>query len=221
MSNLRVLDLFCGAGGASAGYVRAGYEVVGVDIDPQPHYPFEFHQADALDVLKNEVRWGRNWTETAFDIIHASPPCQAYSTMTKRWNRANQHPDLVAETRELLSQLGMPYVIENVPGSPLIDPVTLCGEMFNLQSGEYRLRRHRLFESNMALRPLIHPTHTKLALSVYGHPGGSSKRDGLTFAQFSDWKTGMEIDWMNIKELSLAIPPAYTEWIGQQIRPLL
>jgi len=212
---VKVLDLFCGAGGASMGYKLAGFEVVGVDIKPQPNYPFEFIQDDAIAAF--QVIGGK------FDLIHASPPCQVYSKIQTRWDsedRRSGHPDMVDEVRDLISDT--PYVIENVPNAPLINPITLCGGMFNLKDSEGRgLRRHRLFESNFFLPQIKHPTHKGLAVGVYGHPGGSSKRDGYKFATVQNWREAMEIDWMLTGELSESIPPAYTKWIGEQIAPLL
>src|SRR5665213_3193952 len=142
MSRPRLLDLFSGAGGAAVGYHRAGFEVVGVDIKPQPHYPFEFRQKDALWVLEGETMEG-------FDAIHASPPCQAYSKARKL--QGLRHPDLIASVRELLLAISLPYVIENVPGAPLRNPVLLCGEMFGLG-----VRRERLFETNVEMPFQLH-----------------------------------------------------------------
>ena len=161
MTRPRLLDLFCGAGGAAMGYHRAGFEVVGVDINPQPRYPFEFHQADALE-----------YPLAGFDAIHASPPCQRFSTMTKRWARSSSHSDLIEPTRSRLRESMLPYVIENVAGAPLVGPIRLCGSSFGLP-----VRRHRLFE--MSSPPLLVPPcqHDGPALQVTGHPGGSSRRD--------------------------------------------
>jgi DNA (cytosine-5)-methyltransferase 1 len=134
----RILDLFCGAGGASAGYARAGFDVVGVDLNPQPRYPFEFHQADAL-----------TFPLDGFDAIHASPPCQAYSTMRRGLWKDREHPDLIAPIRDRLIGADVPYVIENVEGARrlLVNPVLLCGTMFGLGTKEgNQLRRHRYFE---------------------------------------------------------------------------
>lgn len=210
MSKPAVLDLFCGAGGASMGYHQAGFEVVGVDIKPQPNYPFKFIQGDALEVFK-EVGY-------MFDFFHASPPCQAYSVMSKRWGRGG-YPELIEPTRELLS--GLPYAIENVPSAPLIEPTTLCGSMFNLEDTEGRqLKRHRRFETSFPLKPLK-CSHKKKTIGVYGHPGGSSKRDGLVFAQLKDWKDAMQIDWMSIPEITESIPPAYTRYVGEQVKEYL
>jgi DNA (cytosine-5)-methyltransferase 1 len=206
-----LLDLFCGAGGAARGYVEAGFEVVGIDHRPQPRYPYRFIQGDALDRAL--------WPEC--DVIHASPPCQRYSQASKRWKGcAEAHPDLVGPTRFALGGSGRPFIIENVPGAPLIDPIMLCGSMFGLG-----VRRHRLFESSASL-PLTAPAcdhasqpprywiydHGRWYLSpvahVFGHGGGKSK---------GDWPEAMGIDWMVNRELAQAIPPAYTRYIGGQI----
>lgn len=186
------------------GYHRAGFEVVGVDIKPQPHYPFEFHHGDALE-----------WPLDGFDVVHASPPCQAYSTMRRGLWKDRDHPDLVASTRDRIS--GLPYVIENVPSAPLRDPVMLCGTMFGLTAGGYGLRRHRIFESNIEFFAPAMCNHELPALPVYGHSGGSSRRDGLKFPGVAVWRDGMDIQWMTGKELAQAIPPAYTEYIGRTI----
>ncbi len=207
----RLLDLFCGAGGAGMGYYRAGFEVVGVDIAPQPHYPFEFHQADAL-----------TFPLDGFDFVHASPPCQDYV----QWNNLNaerygsrvEHPRLIAPTRELLQSAGLPYVIENVVGSELEQPTMLCGSMFGLG-----VRRHRLFESNMLLMRSPGCRHTRDEVAVYGkldgrriwtRVDGSEVRAPKTLEQAS---ASMGIDWMTWDELREAIPPAYTEFIGGQL----
>ena len=200
------------------GYRRAGFEVLGVDIEPQPHYPFEFVQDGweaALEVLPE--RFEREGIPYA---IHASPPCQAYSSMTKRWGRSGEHPDLIAAVRERLVKVGAPYVIENVVGAPLLDPVMLCGTMFGLgiAGTDYRLRRHRLFETSFPTPwPPASCAHTGRAVAVYGHAGGTSKRDGLRFTGTNGWREAMGIDWMTGSELAEAIPPAYTEWIGRRV----
>lgn len=213
-----LLDLFCGAGGAAAGYARAGFDVIGVDIRPQPHYPFAFVQADALDYAREH---GRD-----FDVIHASPPCQAYSTMRRGLWKDREHPDLIDPTRALLRELGRPFVIENVEGAAgrMVDPVKLCGTMFGLASGAYRLRRHRMFEAGAGFALGFAPAscaHIGPALPVYGHAGGRSKRDGLTFPGVDAWREGMGIDWMTGDELAESIPPAYTEWIGARLLEVL
>lgn len=226
----RLLDLFCGAGGAGMGYHRAGFEVVGVDIRPMPRYPFEFHQADALEYLAEHG--------AEFDAIHASPPCQAFSDLRHMPN-AKEHPNLIDPTRQLLLKTGKPYVIENVEGAPLNDPIILCGTMFGLAtvSGNAELWRHRQFETNWPLLlvpPCAHRVKPKVigvygghgrdrrrVITVVGHTGGSSKRDGTQQFTVEQRREAMGIDWMTGAELSQAIPPAYTEFIGRQLRQYL
>jgi DNA (cytosine-5)-methyltransferase 1 len=206
----RLLDLFCGAGGAAVGYHRAGFEVVGVDIKPQKHYPFEFHQADALEYLAEHGR--------EFDAIHASPPCQAFTTLARMWN-AKKHESLVEPTREALVASGRPFVIENVVGAPLVAPVLLCGTMFGLGTERAQLRRHRLFETSFPVG--LTPTHQHVGrvIGVYGNKSRDRRRANGGSKDFpnEDAKMAMGIDWMTRAELSQAIPPAYTEWIGKQL----
>jgi DNA (cytosine-5)-methyltransferase 1 len=202
----RILDLFCGAGGASVGYYRAGFDVVGVDIEPQKNYPFEFHQADALHYL------AEHWRE--FDVVHASPPCQRFSAMSAcRPGLAESYPDLIVATRELLKLTGLPYVIENVPGSPLLNPITLCGQMVGLD-----LYRHRLFESNVHLWQPAHPKHVKPA-SRAGHwtPGTVMSVSGHVSPMWKAREAMGGIDWMNRAELAESIPPQFAELVGAQI----
>ena len=211
MSRPRLLDLFCGAGGAAMGYSRAGFEVVGVDINPQPHYPFEFHQGDALAFLDDAMQYGADGL-SGFDAIHASPPCQAYSWSARRWDV--ERADLVGPTRDRLQASGLPFVIENVVGAPLHEPAMLCGRMFGLP-----LIRHRLFETNWQLWPMPgHPRHVGLvkggkAVTVAGHGGDNVKGMGGRVVK----QAAMGIDWMSDVELNEAIPPAYTEWIGHRL----
>ena len=190
------------------GYHRAGFEVVGVDINPQKNYPFEFHQADAL-----------TYPLDGFDVIHASPPCQAYSRASSQYKN---YPDLVSKTREKLTRSNRTYVIENVVGAPLIKQYLLCGSMFKLE-----VMRHRFFESNVFLLtpqcnhgfwknryPTLDnkrrkKTHSKI-VGVYG----STQYSG----DFENRCMAMGIDWMVNEELTQAIPPAYTEWIGKQLK---
>lgn len=213
---VRVLDLFCGAGGASVGYTYYGAEVVGVDINPQPNYPrsFTFYQADALSVLRGEHP---EINPSEFDLIHTSPPCQRYSKITKRWGAEETHPNLIEPVRKLLLDIRRSYVIENVPGAPLVRPVKVCGSMFQLgiEGTEWQLRRHRMFETNFPVRQLA-CMHRGRAVGVYGNSGGSSKRDGIKFPNTDGWREAMGISWMTGKELSEAIPPMYTEFIAQQ-----
>lgn len=210
---VRLLDLFSGAGGGAAGYERAGFDVVGVDNRPQPRYPFEFHQADAL-----------TFPFDGFDVIHASPPCQHYSTVAgdARQNHGASYPDLIEAIRGRLRGWGGPYVIENVINSPLIDPVRLCGSSFGLD-----LRRHRLFESNVNLRvpPCDHAWQTPRFQSL---DGNMVKRGRLASVvgvhgncnyagEFALRCKAMGIDWMTNAELTQAIPPVYTECLGRQL----
>lgn len=210
---MRLLDLFCCAGGAAMGYHRAGFDVVGIDVAPQPRYPFAFIQADALSLDMRFIR--------SFDAIHASPPCQRFSDLAKRNGNADAWPDLVGPIRDLLVASGRPYIIENVEGAPLIDPVMLCGTMFP----ELRVIRHRLFESNI---PLTAPAHGKHPLvftmdkrkSHYGKlnewtsPVQVTGGGNCSKAAAAD---AMGIDWMTKNELNEAIPPAYTEHLGRQL----
>lgn len=208
---LKLLDLFSGAGGAAVGYKWAGFStIVGVDIEPQKNYPFKFVQADALEYLRAHGR--------EFDFIHASPPCQGYSA-TARLHKDKDYPKLIEPTRELLIEIGKPYVIENVIGAPLIEPVLLCGRMFNL--GVFR---HRLFESNMFLMQMPHQTHQyKHGEKAGSHRGGVPKDTEIKsiyghMFNMTDGSRAMGIDWMTSRdELAEAIPPAYTKFIGEQV----
>lgn len=200
----RLLDLFCGAGGAAMGYHRAGFEVVGVDLNPQPRYPFEFHQADAL-----------TFDIDGFDVIHASPPCQRYSTATAHPER---HPDLLGQVRDRLAASGVPWIIENVPGAPIRRDITLCGSMFGLL-----VRRHRHFESNVPLTALDCDHRTQgQPWGVYGDGGGTEiarvggGSRGRKASQ-SRWGELMGMPWATPQEIKEAIPPAYAEYIGRQL----
>jgi DNA (cytosine-5)-methyltransferase 1 len=201
----RLLDLFSGAGGASAGYARAGFEVVGVDLHRQPNYPYTFVRADAITL---DIGWLRT-----FDAIHASPPCQRYSAMSAcRPGLAAAYPDLIDATRALCEASGLPYVLENVPGSPLRTDAVLCGQMFGLE-----LYRHRVFESNVPITTPDHPRHV-IPGSRAGHwePGQIISVSGHC-SPMALARKAMGIDWMSRSELAEAIPPAYTEWIGRQL----
>jgi hypothetical protein len=205
-----ILDAFCGAGGCTKGYQRNGFKVLGVDLNDQPNYcGDEFVKDDALHYLRN-MPAGR------FAGIHASPPCQLYSTL--RHLSDNEHPDLVAETRRLIQATGLPYVIENVVGAPLENPIMLCGSSFGLG-----VRRHRLFETNFSAMamPCAHSQqparyrvyeHGRWYMSpfakVYGSGGGKA---------MDEWPAAMGIDWMSPRELAQAIPPAYTEHVGMYL----
>ncbi|WP_433057072.1 hypothetical protein [Dactylosporangium sp. CS-033363] len=200
----RLLDLYCCAGGAGMGYHLAGFDVVGVDINPQPRYPFEFHRADALEFLAAHGH--------EFDAVHASPPCQAY-TLAQRIQGRN-HPDLITATRAALVAAGRPWAIENVEGAPLHDPIMLCGAMF---SG-LAVYRHRLFETSSAIGQPQHPLHAA-PLRKMGRPPqpGDFMHVVGNFSGVAHARRAMGIDWMVRDELREAIPPAYTTWLGQQL----
>jgi len=211
----RAIDLYCGAGGVALGLARAGFEVVGCDLLRQPHYPFQFVQADALRPPFDLSR---------FDLIWASPPCQAHTAM-RRMHNAKKHVDLIAPTRELLRASGQLYVIENVEGAPLVNPVMLCGTMFGLGIDGAELRRHRLFETNFPLQKLACAHGAEPAvIGVYGgHVRNRKRREGSHargVADFSpdDGRKAMGIDHMTLAELSEAIPPAYAEYVGLAAR---
>lgn len=213
-----LLDLFCGAGGAATGYYEAGFDVVGVDIERQPRYPFKFYQVDAIEYLNDLIACG----EIHFaDAIHASPPCQGYSK-TRFIHPDKQYPKLVEPLREALKATGLPYVIENVEGAPLIDPVVLCGSHFGLTciwpgNGLVGLRRHRLFEANVPIPDPGEHDHTLLSVPVYGH-GPSGKRTPLKGPGHAQAERDvMRIHWMTRQEINEAIPPAFTKYIGKYL----
>lgn len=217
MTRPRLLDLFCCQGGAAMGYHRAGFEVFGVDINPQPRYPFWFHQGSALDVLLGGVSCfargdDRKWLHVSeFDAIHASPPCQAHTNAQRI--QGNDHPDLIEPTRDLLLESGKPFVIENVPGAPLLDPVKLCGAMFGLET-----YRHRLFETSWELATPAHPEHSARTTKM-GRPPQPGEFMHIV-GNFSGVEKGREVmgmPWANRDGLREAIPPAYTEHIGRQL----
>ena len=204
---MKLLDLFCGAGGSAMGYYRAGFDdITGVDNKPMPRYPFQFIQADALEYLAEHGH--------EYDVIHASPPCQRYTRAQNASKNSGAHPDLIEPIRNLLMLTKKLYVIENVIGAPLIDPKVLCGLSFGL-----RVRRHRLFETNFFF--LVPPDQCKNEdyYVIFGnevrerrhgeHAGRKNK--------INEGRIAMGIEWMTRKELSEAIPPAYTEYIGKRI----
>jgi DNA (cytosine-5)-methyltransferase 1 len=205
----RLLDLFCGAGGCSVGYARAGFDVVGVDIEPHPEYPFEFHQADAM-----------TYPLEGFDAVHASPPCQRYAAGTPDRER---HPDLVGPIRKRLIASGVTYVIENVPGAPLDHPTMVCAAAVGLKG----IRRHRLFESSTFLMSPgcacsstyvfgIYGDHGNAASTPVRRPDGSHRTRKARNAVHAGELMG--IDWMTKwDDLTDAIPPAYTQFIGEQV----
>jgi DNA (cytosine-5)-methyltransferase 1 len=207
------LDLFCCAGCAAEGYTRAGFDCYGVDIEPQPNYPYEYSMGDALQFAR---KYGHQ-----FDFIHASPPCQAYSvTKTIHAGKpgAITHPELVEPTREVLDELwrgfGIPYIIENVVGAPLHNPITLCGTEFGL-----KVYRHRLFESCLPLIAPEHQKHTEPTVKV-GRP--VKEGEFMTVAghfanpKYAHKAMGVE-HHVSRDELAQGIPPAYTEYLGRQV----
>jgi DNA (cytosine-5)-methyltransferase 1 len=211
---MRLLDLYCKAGGASKGYQLAGFEVVGVDIKKQKRYPFEFIQADCLELMK-DIEFLKS-----FDVIAASPPCQTHSITQHLRNaqgRSTDKVDLIPQTREALIASGKPYVIENVPGSPLIEPIQMCGSYFGL-----KVRRHRRFESNLPIvgSPCKHKEQGK-PVGVYGSMRDEIPKGGHTAKTIEEAREAMGIDWMIWGELVEAIPPVYTQEIGKQLLLLM
>jgi DNA (cytosine-5)-methyltransferase 1 len=199
---MRALDLFCGAGGASMGLARAGFEVTGVDLAPQPRYPFAFVRADAM-----------TYPLDGFDLVWASPPCQRFSMYSRNLGTAESFPDLIAPVRERLRASGLPYIIENVIGAPLRAPTLLCGTMFGLA-----LLRHRLFETSYRIATLLPPCqHRGDETPVYGHgtPQWHRERLGRNVG-IEEKRAAMGINWMDRDTLSQAIPPAYSEWLARQ-----
>ena len=209
----RLLDLFCCAGGAGVGYSRVGFDVVGVDIAPQPHYPLTFMQADAMRLDPEFI--------ATFDAIHASPPCQSYSDLAKRNGNAHEWPRLIEPVRDMLTRSGLPYVIENVDGAPLLNPAILCGTMFK----GLRVLRHRLFETNFPVLTPPHGRHPKCHTmdKRKAHYGKTDDmRDFVSVngggnCSVAAARHAMGIDWMNKNELNEAIPPVYTQFIGEQL----
>jgi DNA (cytosine-5)-methyltransferase 1 len=187
-----LLDLFCGAGGAANGYHRAGFDVVGVDIRPQPNYPFTFHQGDALQYLAERGH--------EYDAIHASPPCQHYCNVTAWRGDQSDHPDLIPATRAALIASGLPWIIENVPEAGLRPDYLLCGSMFGLN-----VRRHRAFETSWAGHQFTSPCSHHRGLLPFMHKGERAYADA------------MECVWMTSVEAREAIPPAYTAYLGQEL----
>jgi DNA (cytosine-5)-methyltransferase 1 len=210
----RVLDLFCGAGGASVGYHRAGFDVAGVDIRPQPRYPFTFVQADALEFLNEIVLHPESRFREGFDAIHASPVCKLYTVASLSQRvRGKEYPDQIGPTRTLLAQTGLPWVIENVPGAPLRPDYRLCGCMFGLPG----LRRDRWFETSWRgfdLSPGHNHTEPPVTVAGHGQPSWT-RAHGRHPVTVADWRKAMGIDWMTRDELAQAIPPAYTEHVGR------
>ncbi len=211
---MRLLDLYCKAGGASKGYADAGFDVVGIDIKKQKRYPYEFIQADCLEIIKD-----LDYLRT-FDVIAASPPCQTHSRTKHLRNaqgKSTDKVDLIPQTRQALIESGKPYVIENVPGAPLVDPVQFCGSSFGL-----KVRRHRLFESSIKIVGSIcnHKIQGK-PVGIYGSMRDEIPQGGHTAKSIEEAREAMGIDWMIWGELVEAIPPRYTYEIGKQLLSVL
>lgn len=226
---MNLIDTYCCQGGASRGYADAGWNVIGVDIDPQPRYPFPFLQMDALEALRRLV--AGEWLEFTrpdgkplfvtlndLDAAHASPPCQAKTKAQKI--QKNAHPRLIAPTRELLLQTGLPYVIENVvpedeadDPDPLAEPSMLCGEMFEIET-----YRHRLFETNWELVVPSHPQHLARNTKM-GRPPTPGEYMHIVgnFSGVDRARRIMDMPWANRDGLREAIPPVYAEYVGRQM----
>lgn len=219
---MRILDLYCGGGGAAMGYVRAGWDVLGVDINRQGNYPFPFVQGDALAYLHNLWDQLQRGDRLPFDAIHASPPCQIHTRKAANWGRKRthwpDHPDLIGPTREMLVALNLPFVIENVPGAPIRHDLMLCGTMFGLT-----IRKHRYFESNIPLVPAPRPCsdHSECYNPWQGKGRSADKL-----------REAMGIDWLPISggasrkagytgDLFNAIPPAFTEHTGKSLMEVM
>lgn len=225
----KALDLFCCAGGASMGMHRAGFDVTGIDILPQPRYPFRFIQGDALDQDMAD-----------FDFVWASPPCQAHTAM-KTMHNAKEHQDLIPATRSKLESWGGLWVMENVVGAPLRNPVTLCGTMFGLGCEDAELRRHRLFECSFAILAAdcrhglrsatmgVYGGHLRnrqraRTIGIYGEGVRDSVRKvdkGVADFDVKQGREAMGIDWMTLAELCQAIPPAYSEYLARHAMKLI
>ena len=210
---MRILDLFCGAGGAAKGYADAGFEVFGIDNKKHDDYPFVMFVKDVMDLQPVDF--------VGFDAIHASPPCQPFTSLMKlaaAQGKKTNKVDLLEPTRDLLQKTNLPYVIENVVGAPLIDPIVVCGSAFDLG-----VRRHRLFESNLPLKGTI-CDHKKQGrpIGVYGSMNDEIPNGGRTAKTIEQAREAMGIDWpMKWSDLVEAIPPSYTKFVGLQLMEAL
>lgn len=206
MRTYKLLDLYCCGGGAGYGYEQAGFNVTGVDIEPQDKHRGRFIQSDAIEFVR---KYGH-----LYDVIHASPPCQQYTKSTKQFRKTGKRYDeLIELTRQELIKTGKPYIIENVPDSPLINPIELCGAMFGL-----RTYRHRLFESNMNLVAPLHPVHDAKNTKMGRKP---AQGEFIQYVgHFSGVKEVQEMTglyWLGQYELAQSIPPQYTKFLGEQV----
>jgi DNA (cytosine-5)-methyltransferase 1 len=215
----KLLDLFCCAGGAAMGYHETGFDVVGIDINPQPRYPFAFLQADVMTLDRRFLRW--------FDAIHASPPCQGYTAM-RHAPGAKGAPRLIGAVRDMLNDSGLPWVIENVEEAraEMVAPVMLCGTAFGLGAEGAQLQRHRLFESNVPITgAACRHDQQRATVGIYGgharirsaRHGGRGTRDVWPNGHKPVAAEAMAMTWATLAEMSEAIPPAYTRFIGEQL----
>ena len=207
-ANMLCLDLFCGEGGAAMGYHKAGFEVIGVDKYAQPRYPFEFKRMDAFKALENTH---------GIDLIHASPPCQSYSKQVAHW--AHEQPRYIEELRKILKELAIPYIIEQPPSwGALHNPVTLCGSMFGL-----RIRHHREFESNLPLQLTLKCNHDKPVYGIYNREALKLIKQelGTTKGPIKLWAEHVGLSWMTNYGATQAVPPVYTEYLGNLVRAFL
>ncbi len=206
---MKILDLFCGGGGASVGYARAGFKVVGVDMVQKKNYPYEFIKGDAMEILKD-----LDFLNT-FDVIHASPPCQFYTVagnLMRAQGKTTSKPDLLDPVRQALIAWGGKYIIENVVGAPM-GGITLCGSSFGL-----KVRRHRKFESNMELTSLeCRHKEQGRPVGVYGSMNDEIPKGGRTAKTLKEGQDAMGIHWLGWNSLKESIPPIYTEHLGRQI----
>jgi DNA (cytosine-5)-methyltransferase 1 len=198
---MKALDLFCGGGGAGVGLHRAGFDVTGVDVVPQPEYPLRFFLGDAL-----------RFPLEGYDLVWASPPCQAHTTLRGLGKAREDDAELIIRLRRRLRRARVPYVIENVVGAPLLNPVVLCGSMFGLA-----VRRHRLFECSFPVRrPMLCSCRARRNVAVYGKAPGHRLPDGVQRARSVEHgRDAMGINWLSWRPLTQAIPPAYSEYIGR------
>ncbi len=204
---LKVLDLFCGAGGTSTGLALVGFEVTGIDIIKQPNYPFKFIQMDATKVSISFIK--------KFDLVWASPPCQLF-TIAKNLRIAQGKKtsslNLIPQTRKLLLKAGVPFVIENVPKAPMRKDLMLCGSMFNL-----KVRRHRIFESSFKMeQPICNHKVQGRPIGVYYCMNDNIPNGGRTARNLQEGRDAMGINYMSWNELKESIPPKYAEYIGKQ-----
>lgn len=219
---MKLLDLYCGAGGCSEGYYKAGFDITGVDNRRQAHYHYSFKQSDVFDLPMAFFK--------QFDAVHASPPCQGYTVMRNAPNTIGA-PRLIDRTRRLLQKTGLPYIIENVEAARpfMINPIMLCGTMFGLGAEGCELHRHRLFEVNF---PLMQPECKHGGGPVIGVYGGHARKRAASYGGRGTkdvWEKGhrgaathaMKINWMTLTELSESVPPPYTKWIGDKLRQYL